>query len=189
MAGNSKGSILIYTREYVQQHFGDEAWRGVLEQLEPSDREVFADMPLASVWYPVAHWNRLMGVVLPMLGPDPESGMRKLASFIAESDLNSVYKLVLKLGSPEFMLKRTGLLWSRYFDAGQVVPEELGARHWKLVLTGPTSLEAAPDAYTCGPGVTAWVASGLALSGTHARVVETRCRFRGSARCEYDITW
>jgi hypothetical protein len=189
MAGNSKGSILIYTREFVQTRLEAGAWERVLAQLEPEDRALFAGVPLASSWYPVAHWNRLMGVVLPMISHDPAESMRVLAGYIAQSDLSSVYKLVMKLGSPEFLLKRTGQLWSRYYDAGSLTPEEVGPQHWRLNLTGPVSMEAAPDAYTCGPGVTAWVANGLLLSGTKARVVETRCRFRGSPRCEYDVSW
>jgi hypothetical protein len=189
VAGNSKGSILLYTKDYVVQQLGEHTWTNVLEQLSEEDRAFFRGMPLASSWYSVAHWNRLMGVVLPLIGTDPDDGMRKLATHIAQADLNSVYKLVMKLGSPEFLLRRTGQLWSRYFDAGALTPEELGDRHWKLQLSGPTSMEAAPDAFTCGPGVTAWVTSGLLLSGTQARVVETRCRFKGALRCEYDVTW
>lgn len=187
--GRAKGSIFVYTRELVQQRLGTDGWARASRAFEPETAAFFDGVLLASSWYPVVHWNALVGVVLPMLGGGPNEAMRDLASHIAQQDLSSVYKLVMKLGSPEFLLRRTGQLWSRYYDTGALTPEELGERQWKLTLTAPLAKDAAPDGFTCGPGVTAWVGSGLQLSGTKARVVETRCRFRGATRCEYDVTW
>ena len=57
-------------------------------------------------------WNRALGTLLARhtIAIDPE--MRKVASYIADRDLNSVYKMILRLGSPEFLLRRTDSLWS-----------------------------------------------------------------------------
>lgn len=187
--GKAKGSVIVYTREYVQRRLGDDGWAKVLAASSEPQRAFLESVVLASSFYPVEHWNDLLAVVLPMLGPNVTDAMRELSGYIAHQDLSTVYKLVMKFGSPEFLLRRTGQLWSRYYDTGSLTPEEVSPKVWRIVLSAPTGREAAPDAFTCGPGVSAWVASGLSLSGTKARVVETRCRFRGAPRCEFDVTW
>lgn len=189
MPGKAKGSILIYAREHIVRQLGERTWKTILSDLDPVDRSFFDGVPLAAAWYPVAHWNRLMRVSLPLLGRNPQDGMRELAGHIAQRDLNSVYKLVMKLGSPEFLLRRTGQIWSRYYDAGALEPREIEPRRWHLVLAAPTRFDDAPDAYTCGPGVSAWIENGLHLSGTKAKVVETKCRFKTGHQCEYDVVW
>lgn len=189
MRGQSKGSILIHARDYVLERLGTNGWERILQELHPDDRALFGGVLLSASWYPVVHWNRLMDASLPRLGRDPNEGMRVLAGHIAKQDLNTVYRLVLKLGSPEFILKRTGQLWSRYYDTGTLTPKEIGPSRWKLELDAPVHIESAPSHYTCGPGVSAWVASGLHLSGTKAEVVESRCRFREGHRCEFDVSW
>lgn len=189
MKGQVKGSVLMHTRDDVLERLGTEGWARVLEKMVPEDREFFAGVILGGGWYPVVHWNRLNEIVLPRLGRDSADGMRHLAAYIAQRDLSSVYRLVMKLGSPEFILRRTGQLWSRYYDTGMLKPIEITNSRWKLELTAPTHIEEAPSAATCTAGVTAWVGSGLLLSGTKATVVESRCRFREGARCEFDVSW
>ena len=113
----------------------------------------------------------------------------RLAGYIAENDLNKLYKMILSMGSPEFLLKRTGSLWSRYFDVGTLEATEIAPKRWHLTLTAPKESEAAPDYYTCGPGVSAWIENGLKLTGTTAKCEHTKCRFYAAPRCEYEVTW
>lgn len=115
--------------------------------------------------------------------------MRRLASYIAENDLNRVYKMILSVGSPQFLLKRTGSLWSRYFDSGELTSDEASAKKWRLHLDAPKGKDEAPDFFTCGPGVVAWITSGLRLTGTEAKVEHVKCRFYASPHCEYEVTW
>lgn len=98
MPGMSKGSILIHARDHIVRELGERTWRTVLDELDASDRALYEGVPIAAGWYPVAHWNRLMRVCLPHLGTSPSDSMRSLAGHIAERDLGSVHKLVLKLG-------------------------------------------------------------------------------------------
>jgi len=113
--------------------------------------------------------------------------MRKLSKYIANADLSTIYKMVLKLGSPEFLLRRGDSLWSRYYNAGRLQAREVRPKYWKLELDLPPGDDnAAPDYFTCGPGVCAWLQHGLALTGVHATVRHSQPR---STRYEYDVTW
>jgi hypothetical protein len=187
--GKAKGSVLLHLRAFVEKFHGEEAWEAALGELSSDDRVVLTGLVIHGGWYPVGVWNRVLKVVLQRHYPSMDDGMRQVSQFIANADLNSVYKMVLRLGSPEFLLKRTDSLWSRYFDTGKMFHEELGPRRWKLRLDAPTDENKAPSYFTCGPGVSAWVGHGLRLTGTDARVEHIRCRMSLSGPCEYAVQW
>jgi hypothetical protein len=116
--------------------------------------------------------------------------MRRLSAYIADTDLGSVYKMVLRLGSPDLLVRRTGSLWSRYFDVGELTPTERGMRHWQLKLVMPLDEDLAPNRFFCGPGCPAWIEMGLRLTGARdAKVQHTDCRFSNGTACTYDVKW
>ena len=73
----------------------------------------------------------------------PDDTMRLLSAYIADTDLGSVYKMVLRLGSPDFLVGRTASLWGRYFDVGELTPTQVGKKHWTLKLVMPLDEEVA----------------------------------------------
>jgi hypothetical protein len=116
--------------------------------------------------------------------------MTAVARHIADHDLNTLFKVLLKMGSAEFVLGRTDSLWSRYFDMGAFENHEVDRRKWALKLTAPVGEDEAPGELTCGPGVCGWLTQALQLTGVKApRVVHTHCRFRGAHACDYDVSW
>ena len=123
--GHAKGSTLVLLRQFVLEEHGRAMWETVLSNLHEDDREVVGGLVISGGWYPVGAWNRALATFLFEAYTSPDEGMRQVASYIADHDLNTVYKMVLKLGTPEFLMKRTGSLWSRYFDTGELTAEDL----------------------------------------------------------------
>lgn len=187
--GRCKGSVLVHLREFVEQKHGGRAWHDVLGSLGEDDRAIFDGIIIVGGWYPVRVWNRAVGSFLPGAYADAELGMRELAAFIADRDLNTLYKMILKMGTAEFLLRRTESLWGRYFDVGAFTASEIEPRKWHLELDAPRGDDAAPDHYTCGPGVCAWLEMGLQHTGAKAAVRETRCRLVNAQRCQYEVVW
>lgn len=186
---HAKGSILIHFREYVKSNHGESALKKVLRDLPEPDRVILSGLVIHGGWYPVGTWNRALRTYLPTYYRDPDDGMRSLAEYIAQEDLSTVYRMVLKLGSPEFLLKRTSSLWNRYYDVGNFTAEEVRPRQWRLYLTAPGEIDTAPDHFTCGPGACAWMIQGLRLTGVLASVEHVRCRLSAAERCEYSVRW
>jgi hypothetical protein len=190
-AGQGKGSLLIHTHSYVDQKFGPGVWTELVEGASDADRKILSGVVLRGGWYPIGTINRLVDRVCYDHGaPNPEEEMRRLSAYIADSDLGTVYKLILKMGSPELLVKRTGSLWRRYFDTGDMRATELGEHHWELELRMATGNDAAPNALFCGPGCPAWIEMGMRLTGAeHARVQHIDCRHTNGDHCTYDVTW
>ena len=187
--GKAKGTVFVHLRDFVVRQHGPHAWDEVRDALPEDDRRTLDSLLIVGGWYPVGMWNRALAVYLPEKFEKADDGMRRLAGYIAENDLNRLYKMILSMGSPEFLLKRTGSLWSRYFDVGALEAEEISPRRWKLTLEAPKESEAGPDYFTCGPGVSAWIENGLKLTGTVGKCDHSKCRFYSSPRCEYEVTW
>jgi hypothetical protein len=188
--GRAKGTTFLHMREFVIRYHGDEAWAAVLEKLPERDRILLdGNLLLVGGWYPVGAWNRVLNAFLPATYADVDAGMTKVASYISEKDLNMLFKIVLKMGSPEFLLKRTGSIWSRYFDTGTLTYEEVAPRHWRLTLEVPRGEEDAPDYFTCAPGVSAWITQGLRLTGVDGKVEHVNTREGASLVYEYRAGW
>lgn len=185
-----KGSILVHLKSYVVATHGERAWAQMIAECDADDRAVHEALIIAGGWYPVRVWNRALSWLLPRHngGGSPDEEMRRVAAYIADRDLNSVYKMVLRLGSPEFLLKRTDSLWSRYFDLGKFGSEEIREKRWRLWLDCPRG-EDVPDRFTCDPGVCAWIEMGLRNTGVAGSLVHTECRFQNGSRCEYVASW
>jgi hypothetical protein len=187
--GRAKGLIFNYLREWVVDNHGEEAWKKALARALPGERELYDGILLASSWQPVAAWNGLCSAFFSQQYADPNVGMRAFCGFLGERELTTLVKMVLKLGSPEFMLKRTGFLWGRYFDTGTFTAEEMGPGHWRLSLQGPSDEQTTAGALTCANGPGPWLERGLALSGNPGTVRHVRCRYQGLDRCEFDARW
>jgi hypothetical protein len=188
--GHGKGSLLIHMRDYVRKTRGEAAWATVLDRVDAQDRDVLRDVILAGGWYPIGVVNRALSVVLGDAGGNGDEEMKKIAAYIADSDLGSVYKMVLRMGSPEFLVARTGSLWNRYFDVGKLTPSEVGPKSWRLKLLMPTGDDLAPNYYFCGPGCPAWIEMALKLTGARsASVRHVDCRIQNGTSCTYTVTW
>src|SRR5277367_2122337 len=125
-----KGTLLVHLRAFVIREFGDRGWSNLLATLRPSDRQVLEGLVLVGGWEPVGVWNRALESFLTANYSDPAGNMSRLAKFVADRDLNTLFRLVLKVGSPDFILSRTASLYNRYFDAGTFVPQKVGPQHW-----------------------------------------------------------
>ena len=190
MASNAKGVLFVHLRTYCTANQGAAAWDKVLGAVTQADRTLLQGIMLAGSWYPVGTWNRSLRAYLTQNYKDLDAAMVAFANYVAEKDLNSVVKVLLRLGSPEFILTRTGWLWARYFDQGNYEAKEEAPRQWRMWLGAPTAEDEGAGALTCGPGVAPWLQRGLVINGAkNAQVKHVKCRFNGQARCEYEARW
>ena len=134
-------------------------------------------------------WNGICSSFFGTHYADPNAGMGAFCAHLGDRELTTLVRMVLKLGSPEFMLKRTGFLWGRYFDSGKFGAEEQGPGRWHLWLDGEANEETSAGALTCSNGPGPWLERGLSLSGLEGSVRHVRCRYQGLPRCEFEARW
>lgn len=187
--GKVTGKLLVHLRAYAVKSHGEEVWQSVVSQLPAGDQQVLNQPLISGIWYPAGVWNRALDLYLSQNYANVGRAMTTLAQYIAAQDLSTIFKLILKLGSPEFVLSRTDSLYNRYFDTGTWTPKKVGDRHWHCTLQAPRNEDVAPNQLTCTEGICAWNQRALELTGARARVEQVRCRFGSALACEYEMTW
>jgi len=190
--GNGKGALLVNLRAFVEKEHGADAWDKLVLLMPEADRKMLTGLPLASGWYPVGLWNRALRAYLAtqrIASTGEAAAIVAIARYIADRDLNTFFKVLLRARSPEFILARAGSLWERYFDIGSARAEEIEKRSWRAWVDAPQGEDSGPGVLTCRYGVVGWLARALELSGVKARIAETQCRYRGAPRCEYAVKW
>ena len=177
----------MHAREYVFKHDGEATWKRLVASLPPSDQALLGGLIVSNGWYSLGAFNRLSDAYHGLRG---SQGIRDVSTYIATEDMNFVFTMVLKMASPEFVIKRAPSIYHRYFANGDFEVAAVGARHWRMTLAAPLDVEQGPSATLCAYGLTSWVARAMVLTGARAaQVSHGNCRFRSSPRCEYDATW
>jgi hypothetical protein len=189
MTGRAKQTLLVHLRAFVVREFGDTGWERLVASLPAEDRTCLEGLLFSGGWIPVGIWNRAVGAFLASNYADTRVAMGDLATFIADRDLSTVFRLVLKVGSPDFVIGRAGSIYSRYFEPGTAVPQKIGPRHWRNTLVAPRGEDEGPGLDTCETGVCAWLTHALRLSGVQPTVNHVKCRFDRAPQCEYEVTW
>jgi hypothetical protein len=105
---------------------------GAIDQLVPLLSESFGRSVkhrsfVSGGWYPLREYRNLLGAVMQVTGHDVEI-IETLAREATLNDFRSgIYQLLKLVLSPEFLMRRAGGVFSRYYDTGSLRVVE--ARH------------------------------------------------------------
>jgi hypothetical protein len=180
-----KGNLVAARATYVRTKWGEEGVRAVLGRLSGEPKQVFESQVLPFKWFSFELLATIDDAIIhgPMGGD--VSLMKPFGNEIARSDLSTVYKMLLKLGSPSFVIKRSGVVYGAYVRGGAVAAVDVGPKHARTAL-----MEGTLPMYFCAHGVPGWFSAALELSGgKKVDVKETACVHRGSKRCEWSASW
>lgn len=98
---------------------------------------VFWEQPfLAGGWYDALPIVELSRVAAHAAGVPHTQLVKESARNVAERDVNGVYKVLLKLASPELVVKRLPRAALQYFDFGTTRDEQLEGKSYTAVQAG-----------------------------------------------------
>jgi hypothetical protein len=188
--GHVKGTLLVHLRAHVLEVHGAAAWTDVVASLADKDRGTLDGLLVNGSWYPVRVWNVALREHLAKHATDSRAEVLALARRVADADLHTVFKILLKVASAEAILRRAGWLWERYFDRGGMATLEDGQREFRVHLTAPTAEADGAGSPTCTYGVVGWLSHAMSLVGVkNVQIAHTRCRFAHARHCEYRVLW
>lgn len=182
--GAAKGTLVASRPRYVREEHGEEAHRRLAEALSPEARVVYEQPPLPFTWTPMTQLVAIDRAIVegPMRGE--VAAMRRFGELIARYDLPVVYKVLFRVGSPSFVIKRIGMAYAQYLRGGKVSAEASSqeATVWLERYVQPL--------YLCAYGIPGWIAAALTMSGGEkVTVTHETCAHRGAARCEWRASW
>jgi len=117
-----KGSVIRETISQVKRRAGDDSLKKILELLDDETRKVFESEIFASTWYSLDVFTRFLEVEIKVLANGNEEMVTRGSEAVIERQLRGIYKAFVRLGSPEFVIKRIAAVHATYF---QGVPIEV----------------------------------------------------------------
>jgi hypothetical protein len=178
-----KGSLLSARPRYLKETWGDDALKGVLAVLDGPTRATLESAILPFAWYPFETLLKIDEAIIegPMKGDITQ--IKPFGRAVAQYDLPTIYKVLFKIGTPAFLIKRVGTVYGTYVKGGSMTAAVVGK-------TASVTLTGALPAYFCQQGIPGWFTAALELSGAKAvRVTEGACIHRRAANCRWDATW
>ena len=110
-----KGSAIIGTIEQIKKLFGESEYQNLLGLLNENDKKIFNATILASFWYPLNSFVNLLEADVTYFHNGNRDQLQKGTEDIVTKQLSGIYKLFVKLGSPEYIVKKIGLINNSYF--------------------------------------------------------------------------
>jgi uncharacterized protein (TIGR02265 family) len=93
---------------------GPEAWDRVLRRLPPSTAALVQTPPLPVTWIPVAQYGEVVSTVLMHGFGGDEKRMIELGRRSFQADVKTIYRVFIKLMSPQHVIERGTKLWLTY---------------------------------------------------------------------------
>ena len=116
-----KGTAIASLPEFIRKKFGKDAFAQWLNSISDAARKVYSGPVLIGSWYPVK--EIMVEPTKKMCDLFYRGDMRgawESGRFSAEMGLKGVYKLFVKLGSPEFLVRKASMVFTSYYQPSEM---------------------------------------------------------------------
>lgn len=116
---------------------GPEAWDRVVRRLPPSTAALVLTPPLPVTWIPVAQYGEVVSTLLTHGFGGDEKRMVELGRRAFLSDVSTIYRVFIKLMSPQHVIERGTKLWLTYNrNNGSLRAQTTGNRRCDVIYEG-----------------------------------------------------
>ena len=180
-----KGRALIDAVGFVRERHGQRGVDAVVDVLDAQAREILRGTLLANDWYPLDVLTSFTAAGVRLYNGGDEDVLVDRSERVVEAQLGGIYRVFIRLGSPEFILKRLGTISQTYFQGIDIAPQLDGERRAVVRYTGFS-----PQHRIMEPVIVGFYRKALQLSG--AKDVTVRIMTPISAAkgfLEIEVTW
>jgi hypothetical protein len=131
-----KGSAIKETINQIKSRAGEEALKKIFGLLDDETRKVCEGEVFSSTWYPLDLFARFLEIEIRVLADGNEEMVTRGSEAVIERQLRGIYKAFVKLGSPEFVIKRIAAVHATYFQGVPIEVHLQGRGHAVVKYTG-----------------------------------------------------
>ncbi len=181
-----KGSAIAQMPRFITEKHGDYGFKKWLEALSPQAKEVYGGHIMANSWYP---FKELMVEPTAKMcelfyGGNPR-GATEAGRYSADAGLTGVYKIFVKAGSPDFILKRASTIMAGYYTPSQLSIIESSPGKAVVHITQFSEPSALVEARIAG-----WMQRALEIHGCKNVALKIpKSLTKGDPVTEYSLTW
>ncbi len=117
-----KGSVIKETIDQIKARAGEDALQKILGLVDEETRKICQGEIFSSSWYSLDVFAHFLEIEIRVLANGNEEMITRGSEAVIERQLRGIYKAFVKLGSPEFVIKRIAAVHATYF---QGVPIEV----------------------------------------------------------------
>lgn len=183
-----KGVAVRGSIEFIRAKKGDAGVAEALSRLPDEMRTAFSKPILATDYYPLPWLIALQVAACEVIGGNRNDILFEMGRHACAAALTGVYRIFVKLGSPEYFFKKSSQVFNNYFRGTeenhvQIVEQEKGYGRVQMKRLPGGS----PDYCRRLDGYFEMI---LELSGAKKpKVVHSMCAFRGGDCCEWTGRW
>ncbi len=111
-----KGISVLDAVKAVKARAGEDGYNRVVAALDDEARQALGSPLLATSWYPLDAFVRFLRADLAVTAGGDERVLVERSEAVIDRQLRGIYRLFIKLGSPEFVLKRISTVHMAYFN-------------------------------------------------------------------------
>lgn len=119
MGAHVKGTAFLGTTRFLKESFGEEGFKKITARLGPEDRERAEAPMLPSAWYSLALLVSVMRAAKDEFGDTMPNLYREIGRASADYSLTTVYSLVFKVGSTQWIISRATAVFASYYERGR----------------------------------------------------------------------
>lgn len=182
-----KGTALVFLPQFIKTNFGEDKFNEWLDVLPPKSREIYGKSILSSSWYELddAFTEPLIKICDMFYHGDPRE-VWQIGRFSADYGLKGVYKILVRLGSPEALAKRAGSVIEKYYNPSVSIECVKAVRKHAVLRVTEFPAWNKHIEYRIG----GYMERGIEISGGKKPQVEiTSSLTKGHDFTEYDIKW
>ncbi|MFL5274875.1 MAG: hypothetical protein ACJ79T_00245 [Myxococcales bacterium] len=180
-----KGTTVRDTLQGLGSRLGRDRCERLLGLLDADSQRMFRERIIASQWYPLDPFTRLLEADIREHDQGDPSALTKRSEVIFEKQLSGIYRMFILVGSPESLIHRIAAAHATYFRGTQV---EVASCERGEALVRYTGFEA--HHWILDHAIIGFHRKGLELSGAHA--VEARIATpirQGKGYSEIALSW
>jgi hypothetical protein len=93
-----KGLIILSRKEFVREHFGEDAWGKILKELPLEHRQMIGETFLTTQWYPFEIGDHIDQAIVKVLGKGDNLVFEQLGAKSAQKSLAKEHRSFLSAG-------------------------------------------------------------------------------------------
>lgn len=113
-----KGSVVSDAIKAVKTREGDDVYHRIVSQLSEESQKFFQSnqIILSSSWYPLDLFIEFLEADIKVTANGNQNVLINRSEVLLENQLKGIYKVFVKIGSPQFVLNRISIINQRYFN-------------------------------------------------------------------------
>jgi len=180
-----KGSVLSDSIHAVKERSGEQIYNNIIDQLDEQSKKIFEQNILATSWYPLDSFVKFLELDIQLTAYGDKKQLIRRSEAVVEKQLTGIYKLFVKLGSPEFVLNRISIIHKSYFKGVSIDIQMEGANTAILRYSG---FEKQHE--LIGLVIIGFFKKALEISGANGVITKYSTAIEdGKGYCDLVVTW